>query len=210
MLYIFAGFPGKGAGPGTQHLHAGGLQHAIETVEELAILEHDPVIQHRKEGVFANETGELLRQIEYRLSDSLLKDGITWDWFTEGWRFGNGVTVQKSMASPAFSTVVHGSDLTLDQFLALHGPTRLADLELFRKHNRTESWESYESRWLPGTCPQENHEVSLTVIVTDYRLPEFAYERIRDLIERRAEPKYLDQYSAEQGKHFHTIRRYGK
>ena len=46
MLYVFAGFPKNG-------LHAGGLQHCIETVEELGELEHDPAVQYRKEGVFA-------------------------------------------------------------------------------------------------------------------------------------------------------------
>ena len=37
MLYIFAGFPTNG-------LNAGGLQHAIENVEELALFELDPTV----------------------------------------------------------------------------------------------------------------------------------------------------------------------
>ena len=53
MLYIFAGFPKNG-------LHAGGLQLAIESVEMLGELEHDPVVQYRKEGVFAAGTDEEL------------------------------------------------------------------------------------------------------------------------------------------------------
>ena len=51
MLYIFAGFPKSG-------LHAGGLQLAIEEVEMLGELEHDPAVQYRKEGVFASNTDE--------------------------------------------------------------------------------------------------------------------------------------------------------
>ena len=208
MLYIFAGFPGKGAGSGTQHLHAGGLQYAIETVEELAIIEHDPVILYRKEGVFVNDTEEMLYPVEYRMSDQCLREGITWDWFTEGWRFGNGLSTHKTMASPEFRLVVHGSDLTLDRFLALHGPASLADFRLFRMHNRTESWNSYEARWLPGTCPQVNHLVHLTWLVATHMLPEFVYERVRDLVERGAEPNGLRRYSKEPGKHFHTNRTY--
>ena len=47
MLYGFAGFP-------RNRLHAGGLQYCIETVEDLAILEHDPAVQYRQGGVFAS------------------------------------------------------------------------------------------------------------------------------------------------------------
>ena len=75
MLYIFAGLPGKGSGPG-KYIHAGGLQYAIETVEELANLEHDPIVQYRRGGVFVNGTAELLYPVEYRISDALLLAGI--------------------------------------------------------------------------------------------------------------------------------------
>lgn len=204
MLYIFAGFPKTG-------LHAGGLQFAVEEIENLAILEHSQGVQYRKEGVFQLVDGaeELLYPVEYRMSDLCLRDGITWDWFPENWSFGNGVTVHKTLASPEFKTVVHGTDLTLDEYLATFGGIKLADMELRRKHERTEGWEAYEKRWLPGTCPQENHVVHLTWLVTMYKLPLFAYERIQDLIEYGAEPKERHRYSTEQGKHFSEIRQWG-
>ena len=95
MLYVFAGFP-------RNRLHAGGLQYCIETVENLAIVEHDPAVQYRREGVFATGTDEELYPVEYRMSDLCLRDGITWDWFPESWSFGNGVTVHKTSANPDF------------------------------------------------------------------------------------------------------------
>jgi len=206
-LYIFAGFPGKNL-PLGQRLHAGGLQYCIESVEELGILEHDPAAQYRKEGVFAAGTDELLYPVEYRMSDLCLQDGITWDWFPENWSFGNGITVHKTSASPQYKTVVHGTDLNLDEFLKQYSTIRLAELALERRHIRHEGWEKYESRWTPGTCPKENHVVHLTWLITTHRLPEFAYNRIRDLIEGTAEPKDLPLYSNEAGKYFSTIRRW--
>ena len=199
MLYIFAGFPKNG-------LHAGGLQLCIEEVEELALLEHDPASQYRKEGVFAAGSDELLYPIEYQVSDLCLRDGITWNWFSENWAFGNGVTVHKTSANSEYKTVVHGTGLNLDEFLKEYGTTRLADLELERLHIRHESWQKYEARWTPSTCPQENHIVHLTWLVTTHKLPEFAYDRIRDLIEGGAAPKAPQRYSAEAGKHFSAIR----
>lgn len=202
MLLIFAGFPKCG-------LNAGGLQFAVEEIEQLALLEHGEAVQYRKEGVFTpGEHGELLYPVEYRMSDLCLRDGITWDWFPENWSFGNGVTIHKTLASPEYRTVVHGTDLTLDQFLALHGPTRLAGLELAREHDRHEGWEEYEARWLPGTCPRESHAVHLTWLITTHPLPEFAYERIGQLIENGAPIRDPHLYSTELGNHFSEIRRY--
>jgi hypothetical protein len=185
MLYIFAGFPKNG-------LNAGGLQRLIEEVEELGELEHDPAVQYRKEGVFAGE--EMLYPIEFNLSPTLLRDGITWDWFSENWAFGNGVTVHKTTASPEYKTVVHGTDLDLNEFLAEYGTTRLAELELERMHLRHEGWEEYEARWVPGTCPIEPHRVQLTWLITTHKLPGFALERVRSLIEDGAEPKQAETY----------------
>ena len=176
MLYIFAGFPKNG-------LHAGGLQYCIESVEELGELEHDPAVEYRKEGVFASNSDEMLYPIEVILSPSLESDGITWDLFSENWAFGNGVTVHKTLASPDYKTVVHGTKLNLEEFLAENGTTRLSELELERMHVRHEGWENYEARWLPGTCPMEPHVVHLTWLITTHKLPNFAYERIRSLIE---------------------------
>ena len=212
MLYIFAGFPGRNGIPGKEYIHAGGLQYCIETVEELGLLEHDPNIQYRKEGVFIPDKdgipGEFLYPTEYNISDMCVRDGITWDWFSGDWAFGNGVTCHKTLASPEFKTVVHGTELTLDEFLSEHGTTNLTDLNLERMHIRHEGWEQYEARWLPGTCPQENHVVHLTWLITDYELPQFVYERIRDIIEYGAEPKDLDKYSTESGHHFSEVRAY--
>ena len=201
MLYIFAGFPRNG-------LHAGGLQLCIEEVEELALLEHDPAVQYRKGGVFAAGTDETLYPIEAVLNPMLERDGITWDWFPENWSFGNGVTVHKTTANPEYKTVVHGTELNLEEFLAENGTTRLADLELERMHVRHEGWEEYEARWLPGSCPQENHAVQLTWLVTTHNLPDFAYERIRSLIEDGAEPEQKDIYVCpdEPGKYLSTPR----
>jgi hypothetical protein len=201
-LYVFLGFPQTG-------LNAGGLQHCVEQVENLGLLEHSPSVQYRKEGVFTpGQQGEMLYPVEPRLSPLCLQTGITWDWFPESWSFGNGVTAHKTLASAEYRTVVHGTDLTLDQFLAWRGVTRLADLELERMHVRHEGWEKYEARWLPGTCPQESHIVHLTWLVSKYRLPEFAYERIQDIIEYGAEPKDLHRYSTEPGKHFSEVRKW--
>lgn len=201
MLYIFAGFPRNG-------LHAGGLQYCIETVEELGLLEHDPAVQYRKEGVFATDSDEELYPLEVVMSPMLERDGITWDWFPENWSFGNGVTVHKTTANPEYKTVVHGTELNLEEFLAENGTTRLSELELERIHVKHEGWEKYEARWLPGSCPQENHAVQLTWLVTTHKLPDFAYERIRALIEDGAEPEQAETYiyPDEPGKYLSTPR----
>jgi hypothetical protein len=176
MLYIFPGFPQSG-------LNAGGLQHCVEEIEELAILEHDPAVQYRKEGVFApGEADELLYPVEGQISDLCLRDGITWDWFPENWSFGNGVTVHKTSASVEHKKVVHGTDLNLEEFLSRYRPSQLPDRELDNMLIRHEGWEKYEARWLPGTCPQKKHIVYLTWLVTTHRLPEFAYRRIEQII----------------------------
>src|SRR3990167_2602729 len=91
-LLIFAGYPKCG-------LNAGGLQRAVEEVEQLAILEHDPAIQYTKEGVAVLGKGkEVIGPTEYQISPSLAAIGLTWDWFPENWSFGNGVTVHKTTA----------------------------------------------------------------------------------------------------------------
>ena len=104
--------------------------------------------------------------------------------------------------------MVHGTDLTLDEFLALNGPTRMADLMVELKHHRHEGWNDYEDRWSPGTCPQENHELQLTWMVTTHELLGFAYSRLKALIEDGAEPEHRELYSREPGKHVSEIRQY--
>ena len=201
MLYIFAGYP-------KNNLHAGGLQYCIESVEMLGELEHDPAVQYRKEGVFAANTDEELHPLQVVMSPMLERDGITWDWFPENWSFGNAVTVHKTSASPEFKTVVHGTELNLEEFLAENGTTRLAELELERMHVKHEGWQEYEARWLPGTCPQESHVVHITWLITTHKLPDFAYERIRSLIEDGAEPEQKEIYirPEEPGKYLSTPR----
>ena len=201
MLYIFAGFPKSG-------LHAGGLRLAIEEVEMLGELEHDPAVQYRKEGVFASGSDEELYPLEVVMSPMLERDGITWDWFSDGWKFGNGVTLHKTLASPDYKTVVHGTELNLEEFLAENGTTRMSDLELEQMHVKHNGWLQYEARWLPGTCPQEPHVVHLTWLITTHKLPDFAYERIRSLIEDGAEPEQAEIYICpdEPGKYLSTSR----
>lgn len=179
MLYIFAGFPRNG-------LHAGGLSKCLEEVECLVELEHNPSIQFRKEGVYIvspSGEGEFLRRDDVVISPTLIHEGITWDWFPANWSFGNMVTCHKTEACPEYKTVVHGTDLSLDEYLKESGPTQLADLKLENIHIRHEGWEEYEARWLPNTCPQENHIVHLTWFITTHRIPTEVYNKIGALIE---------------------------
>ena len=204
MLYIFAGFP-------KSRLHAGGLQYCIETVEELGELEHDPAVQYRKEGVFASNTDEELYPMEVVMSSTLERDGITWDWFNEGWEFGNGVVIHGTQADPLYKTVVSGTELDLNEFIAINGTSKISDLEFERIHIKNKGWLEYEDRWLPGTCPQEKHVVKITWIVTTHKLPDFAYERIRSLIEDGATPEQEELYERpdEPGRYLSTFRKLG-
>lgn len=178
-LYIFGGFPRCG-------LNAGGLQHAVETVESLAILEHDPAIAYVKEGVFSlgRTGGERLGPVEYWISPALERVGISWDWLPEHWGFGNGVSVHKTTALRETMLVDHRSGQSVDDLLvAGRAPADLSKLLIQRVPKRTEGWQKYERRWRPGTCPQESHIVHLTWLVTTHRIPDFALDRLRDLIE---------------------------
>jgi hypothetical protein len=205
MLYLFAGFPG---GNGKRGLHAGGLQYCIEEIEELGLIEHDPAVQYRKKGVFAADTDEMLYPIEYQFSPMLIEEGITWDWFPAEWSFGNGVVMHKTMASPEFKTVVHGTNLTLDEFIAIQGRMSL-DVQLEQKHIKHDGWKNYEARWSPNTCPMDAHAVHLTWMVISHRLPTFAYERIRSIIEDGAELKYPERYAHDNpDKYFSTLRKF--
>ena len=178
MIYVFAGFPKCG-------LNAGGLEYAIEEVEDLAMLEHGQTIQYRKEGEFAvgGEEAEWVAPITYRMSDRCLRDGITWDWFPEDHSFGNGVSVSKTTALVQHESVIVGTDLDLERYLRTCGPTRLNDLSMESRLVRHEGRRRYEARWLPGTCPDFNHVVHLTWVVAQYRWPEHIYERVRQIVE---------------------------
>jgi hypothetical protein len=142
-LYIFAGFPGKQWPPGSLHPKAGRLQHCIQNVEMLAELELNPHVQLRKEGtsIVTDGGSERPEDFHIHISDVLKQEGITWDWFPENWSFGNGVTIHKTLASLQHRRVVHGTDLTFDQFLAQNGPTRWADIAIETQHHWHEGWE---------------------------------------------------------------------
>jgi hypothetical protein len=200
MLYVFAGYPQCG-------LNAGGLQHAVEEVETLALLEHDPAIQYAREGVYAlGEGRELLRPIEYEISPSLTAIGLTWDWFPENWSFGNGVTVHKTTAMRDSMLIDHGRNVSIADLLATGRPVDLWQLTVRQVPKRTEGWEQYEARWRPGTCPQESHIVHLTWLVTKHRIPGFAYARIRALVEDHE--VVLKDRARYEPKHFSPERRW--
>lgn len=191
-LYLFAGFPRSG-------LNAGGIQHACEEVESLALLEHDPAVEVRTEGVFllGDHGEERIGGMKVILSPTLPAMGITMDWFTENWSFGNGCTVHHTYAAPDIRTVVHGTDASLERYLDAHGPTALAYLLLERKHIRTEGWAQYERRWAPGTCPQEKHVLNLTWLIAKHAMADWAYGRLWDLIEGEA-PIAWERYTPER------------
>ena len=197
MLLIFAGYPRCG-------LNAGGLQHCVEDVEGLALPEHDSAIQYTKEGIAVLGKGkEIIGPVEYRISPALEATGITWDWFPENWAFGNGVTVHKTTAMREKALVDHGTGRSLPDLLATGEPVEMSKLILRLAPRRTEGWEKYESRWKPGTCPQESHVVHLTWLVTKHAIPAFAYARIRDIVEGEAVLKNRDSYEA---RHFSSAR----
>ena len=207
-LYIFPGFPGKRNDEvSVRHLHAGGLRHLI-MLEELAVLEEDRYIQARKEGLFfVNEDGteseEPAGELHIVMSPRLIAGGITEGWFPEGYTFANVVTISKTVASPAIKTVVYGTELSMTEFLDKNGGTS-EGLVYERKHIRHSSWRAYEDRWLPNTCPQQNHQVFLTYFLTTAKMADTALERITDVIERKAEPEDLELYDLEQ--HFNQSR----
>jgi hypothetical protein len=205
MLYVFAGFPGNGSGPGQKHIYSGGLVHLIQDVEQLGILEftRDPAVQYRKEGMFIGE--ERVGDVEVHMSELCLRDGIDWDWFPAGWCFGNGVAISKTTALYETKTIIHESGLSLDELLTSGVVVDMSTVKLQRVHNRTEGWKQWEARWIPGTCPQESVTIILTSVMVVDRLPPFAYDRLRAVIENRAEPKDLHLY---EDKHFTEIRRW--
>jgi hypothetical protein len=207
-LYTFAGFPRLNRLDQTVSLNAGGLAHCIEEVEELGELESDPTIQLRKEGVFrvnAQQQGEKIEDFTVVVSPRLIAHGITWDWFPSDWCFGNRITMHKTHAGPEMKTVIHGTELSEDEYLDLHRPTPMSELAKTRLHIKHDGWKKYETRWLPGTCPQENHVVHITWLSMTHRLPEFVVDRLTGIIEQREGLKDEYQYSPA---HFSSIRKY--
>jgi len=208
MLYLFAGFPGQHTPLGvSEHLSARGIYKLIDEVEKLGIILNNDYTQFQKEGVYTpGPKGEFLYPVKYRVSDRLIADGITWDWWPTDFSFGCGVKIFKTSASRDFKTVIHGTSFSEDEYLEMYGPTRMDNLVKERRHIRHEGWIAYENRFLAGKCPLRNHEVFITGVVTVDPLPEFAYKRLRDIIERDAKPKYLNRYKSDR--YFSPIRRY--
>lgn len=202
VLYIFAGFPGKNLPPPAKHLNTGGLAHCIEVVEELGMIDWRNYV--RPGGLFTGngDKAEWLGPVECRISDLCVRDGIDLGWFPPWWEFNDGLTIHQAYASKRYRTVVHGTELSFDQFLEQNGPTCLADIKVERAQIWKEEWAQYEARWRLGACPQEDHIVHLTWMLMEHKLPEFAYKRIRALVEDAAVPKDLQLYSTEPGKHF--------
>lgn len=180
MLYLLPGISKCG-------LNAGGLQHCIEEVERLAILESDPMIQYTKEGVFAlprgSRVGERLGAVEYRISPMLEREGIGWEWFPENWGFGNSTTVHKTSANRETMLIDHRTGNDVQDLIASGHPLDLGNLIIQQIPKRTEGWVQYESRWAPETCPQESHDVLLTWLVTRGEMESWAYERLLRIIE---------------------------
>ena len=201
MLYCFLGYP-------QCNLNAGGLQHCVEEVERLAVLEHDPAIQHSKEGVFIvhGSVGERQGMFEYRLSNQLDQLGVTWDWFPENWGFGNGVTVHKTTANRETMLVDHRTGASINDLLTSGHPIELGKLIVQQVPKRTEGWVEYERRWRPGTCPQESHIIHITWVISKHELPNFAYNRLQRIIEDPSTVlQDVDRYLE---KHFSPTRRW--
>jgi len=176
MLYIFGGAQCL--------LNAGGLQRAVQDVEKLGKLKQNKAVQYRKEGIFlrTNHGEEWVDDLDYWISDRVLAMGIGWDWFKPTWTFGNHVTAHKTFASPEYRTVIHGTNMTLDEFLKrgkVYGP----GMGLSLQHWRHEGWIEYENRWPPGRCPQTSHIINLTWLITEDVLAEWDYQRLVDIIE---------------------------
>jgi len=207
-LYIFANRTLHLTPPGGRLLHAGGLQYCIETVEELAVLEHSAMVRVDLDGVFMRTpTGEeRVADPVIHLSDRLTQGGITDNWFTEGWAFGNGVTNSKTEAQCETKLVEHKTGRTIKELIAAQGYLDLSKLTLYEVHDRTEGWQVYAKRWRGGACPQFNHQIHLTWMAVKHELGGYGYKRIQALVEEGAEPKYPEAYSQEPGKHFSTVR----
>jgi len=204
MLYIFAGHP-------QCKLNAGGIGHCVEEVENLGDLEHDPMIHYSRSGVYAKPKdtlglGERLGDVKYRLSDRLVRDGITWDWFPHYWAFGNGATTHKTTANIETHIVDHSSGLSISDLLDTRQLLDFSKMTIQLQHKRTESWQKYESRWTPGFCPQENHQVLLTWFIVKGELEPWVYDRIERIIEDPSAT--LHDRERYQDRHFSPTRKW--
>jgi hypothetical protein len=210
QIYIWANRQVVLAQPGDQILHAGGLQYCIETVEELAVLEHDAMIRTSLDGVFMRTPSgeERIADPILHISDRLIQDGITENWFKEGAAFGNGVSCVVEKANFETKLVQHQTGRTLDDVLREEGYLDFSRLRLYSVHDRTEGWEVYERRWRSGTCPQYSHHTHLCWMVVKHELRGYGYRRIQELVEEGTKPKYPELYMVPQepGKYLSTVR----
>lgn len=177
--YIFSGTP-------RHNLSAGGLQFCIEEVENLGLLVHDDTVGFRKDGVYrVSKTGaEWMAPYQAHMSDRLVEQGLTFDlWFRPDKDFSNGVFVTKTTAEVEYKTVIQGTNLSEDEYLERYGPTMMRTLVKERKMQRPYGRRKYEGRWLPGMCPTRTHNVRMTMLFFDYKLPDHICERIRRLVE---------------------------
>ena len=211
VVYLFATYQDLTLEPGVMRLNSGGLTYCIDEVEHLAELDHNPIHKYQRDGLWVGNDPEYewARDTQYVISNRLTEVGITWDWFRPYHSFGNGVTCSKSWAGMEEKLVIHGTNLSEREYIKLHGAAAMKDLMKELKQQRTESWEKYQNRWALDangmtTCPQENHWVSITSVVTTHPVPQFAYDRIRCLVEENVDPLYRNtHYSLEpNGNHF--------
>jgi len=210
-VYVFADKAVKDATePGTPILHAGGLAFCFENVECLGILEKDRRIRVNLDGVFIGSIRgeERIADPVIHVSDRLIQDGITENWFTEGWALGNGVTAHRTHAKFDTKMVEHKMGRTLAELKLLQGYLDLSSHRLYEVHDRTEGWEVYERRWRAGTCPQCTHGVHLLWMVTKHELGGYGYKRIQEIVEEGAALKHPEAYDSpgEPGKYFSTTR----
>lgn len=212
-VYVFTNRSILLAQPGGRFLNAGGLRRCIEQVEELAILEHSAMLRADLDGVFIlTPLGEeRIADPILHLSEYLIQEGITENWFSEGWAFGNGVSCHKTHAKFQTKLVDHVAGRTMEELVERDGFVDFARLKLYRVHDRTEGWEEYERRWRSGTCPQFSHYVHLTWLVAKHEIGGYGHKRILEIIEEGASPKHPEAYNSpgEPGKYFSTVRTSG-
>ena len=178
-LYIFAGYPKTG-------LSAGGVR-LFTQLENIGLLEEDPAIEYRKEGVFVGD--EWSHGFDYHFSHSCTASGIGWKWFEENWSCGNSVTVHKTIAKYPEVAAHRAKEKLFTEFAERMGIEVITDDKVELKDRP-----DYEVRWAEGFMPQESHVVQLTWLIFKHSLPQHAYETLMASIE---DPTYrLEQTDA--------------
>lgn len=211
-LYLMAWHPGMTlTGENSKGLHAGGLRYLIDEVEQLGTLERDSAIQARKEGLFVvtPKGAEQISDLATHFSDQLLQRGITDNWLDENFCFGNSTSCLRVSADYSMKEVNHECGRTKAQMMLEDGFLDYFTLKTHMVHDFTEAWGAYERRWRAGTCPQQNHQMLMTTMLFKHELSASSYQRILDIVENAAIPRYPEVYeSDEPGKYLSTFRRY--